>query len=158
MTGTPGKLRMAAIHVRGPTELRGAEAGTAQSVRGPETQEGTGVAETEAVAVIGEEIMEAARGIMAEETEPVVEPREAMEEGTSLVEVRTGRVGEEEDLGRHVETKITTASTLHRRQRPGRSSRHQELCQAKTATTGSTATATVKGVIPAASVQVRRRK
>ena len=57
------------------------------------------MAETEAVAVIGEEIMEAARGIMAEETEPVVEPREAMELGTSLVEVRTGRVGEEEDLG-----------------------------------------------------------
>jgi len=90
---------MAAIPVRDPTELRGAEAGTAQSVRGPETQEGTGVAETEAVAVIGEEIMEAARGIMAEETEPVVEQREAMEEETSLVEVRTGRVGEEEDLG-----------------------------------------------------------
>ena len=57
------------------------------------------MAETEAVAVIGEEIMEAARGIMAEETEPVVEPREAMEEGTSLVEVRTGRVGRRRTWG-----------------------------------------------------------
>ena len=140
MTGTPERLRMVAIPVQAPMEVRGQGQGeTAPSVLAP----GTLAVTEEAVGERGEEIMED-RGIIREPRGSGVEPRE--EEG----EVRTDRV---EELHHEGTKSTTTASrTLLRRHRQEKSSRHQELCQETT--TAVTGLAATTAVTPVDNVQV----
>ena len=150
---TPGRPRTAAIPVLDPMELRAPDPGvTAPSAPGPGT---TGSAGAEAVGGPGE----AAEGVMEAEV-PMEAIEGAIEEAMEgVMEAMEGAIEARlEEEGHQEGTKSTTTATasraLLRRPRPGRSSRHQELCQATTTTTVTGSTATV--VTPAASVQVRR--
>ena len=154
---TPGRPRTAAIPVLDPMELRAPDPGvTAPSAPGPGT---TGSAGAEAVGGPGE----AAEGVMEAEV-PMEAIEGAIEEAMEgVMEAMEGAIEARlEEEGHQEGTKSTTTASraLLRRPRPGRSSRHQELCQATTTTTvtGSTATTTVSVVTPVAraSVQVRR--